>query len=85
MYAVATWQTTGSTTVAVHHHHLRSDDEPCVRRVFGEPELHAALDALRDAARTIAGWDPDDSLGPAFSVGPWCSACDYEPTCAAWR
>jgi hypothetical protein len=85
MYAVATWQTTGSTTVAIHHHHLRSEEEPCVRRVFTEADLHAALDSLREAARTIAGWDPADSLAPGFSVGPWCDACDYAATCAAWR
>lgn len=85
MYAVATWQTTGSERVAVHHHHLRADDEPCVRRTFDRDDLHEALDVLRNAARTIAGWDPEDTLDPGFSVGPWCDTCAVVATCTAWR
>lgn len=85
LYAVATWQTTGSARVAVHHHHLRSDDEPCRRQVFGETDLHEALESIRAAATTIAGWDPDDALAVPYSVGAWCAGCPFEPRCREWR
>lgn len=85
LYAVATWMATGEDRVAVHHHHLRADDDACTRRVFDADDLHDALARLAEAAGEIASWDPDDSLAPQVGVGPWCRSCDYETTCVAWR
>ena len=86
LYAVAASQTARVDRVAVHHHFLRADgDEACTRRVFEAADLEAALKDLRDAAETIAGWSPTDSLEAEYTVGDWCRLCPYEGLCKEWR
>ncbi|MDH4119557.1 MAG: PD-(D/E)XK nuclease family protein [Acidimicrobiia bacterium] len=72
-------------TLAVHLHHLGPSDPVCRRTAFDAETLRLALDRLRAAADRIAGWHPDRSLAPDYSVGPWCASCRHRPTCEEFR
>jgi hypothetical protein len=71
--------------LAVHLHHLSPEPPTCVRRVFERADLDAAVEALREAASTIAGWHPHDALSPPWTAGPWCGACHHRPLCETFR
>jgi hypothetical protein len=72
--------------VAVHTHHLRDPDgASCLRREFGPADLAAARDALREVAAAVAAWHPDDALAPPYTVGRWCTWCEFAGTCSRFR
>jgi hypothetical protein len=71
--------------VAVHLHALGPDEPECTKTLLTRDALEDARRRLEEAARTIASWDPENTLDPAFSVGRWCERCHHREVCESFR
>ena len=86
LYALGAHLLSGKTPVAVHTHRIGDPNElTCDRRLFDEPQLAEAREALGEAIATIASWHPHDALAPDYTVGDWCSWCEFSSRCVEFR
>lgn len=86
LYAVGAHLLTGQSPVAVHTHRIGNpDDLECNRQLFDDARLEMATEALSEAANRIASWHPTDALSAPYTVGEWCSWCQFSNRCAEFR
>lgn len=86
IYALGTHHLTRKSSVAVHTHRIGNAEHlECDRKVFGESELVEAAEVLSAAAATVASWHPDNSLSPPYTVGEWCTWCEFAGRCADFQ
>ncbi len=71
--------------VYVFHIYTNKDGGKLKKRKFGESEFKSIIRKFEAKAQKVANWNPNDSLSPKFSVGDWCSNCDYQSTCPEFR
>jgi len=71
--------------VAVHLHALGPEEPECTRTVLTPEDVAVARERLEGAARTVASWDPENTLDPPFSAGRWCDRCHHREICETYR
>ena len=86
LYAVSVARLLGVDTVAVHQHSLGAPGDPeCIRMLY-DAEMLAAADRMLDVVlEPVATWNPVDALEPEYSVGEWCTTCEYRDRCVGFR
>ena len=86
LYALGAHLLSRKTPVAVHTHRIGDPNElTCDRGLFDEAQLAEAREALGEAIATIASWHPHDALAPDYTVGDWCSWCEFSSRCVEFR
>lgn len=86
LYALGAHLLTGHSPVAVHTHRIGNpDDLKCDRELFDDVRLEMAKEALAEAASRIARWHPTNALSAPYTVGEWCSWCEFSERCAEFR
>lgn len=85
LYAVGMRRWIDEDTVVIHRHHVRSTPPECEIVTMDTEQTEAAGRRLRERVAVAHDWDWEDPLQPTFSVGPWCTGCEYRITCEAYR
>lgn len=86
LYALGAHLLSEKTPVAVHTHRIGNPDElSCDRLLFDTSRLEAARETLEEVATRIARWHPTNSLSAPYSVGEWCSWCEFSSRCVEFR
>jgi hypothetical protein len=86
LYALGAHLLSGKTPVAVHTHKIGNPEElTCDRLLFDESRLEAARETLTAAAGRIAKWHPTNSLSAPYTVGEWCTWCEFSNRCVEFR
>jgi len=86
IYALGAARLVNSDRVAVHLHRLGPADGPtCHRELYGPEQLSHAAQRLEDPTKTVASWDPHNTLHPSYTVDAWCSDCAFRSRCENYR
>ncbi|CAN5840220.1 hypothetical protein BH23ACT5_BH23ACT5_12810 [soil metagenome] len=84
LYAVGMRRWVGSDVpLVVHRHQVRSGT--CEVVTVQPDEVVRAVERLQRRVLPVHDWDWENPLQPDFSVGAWCSTCEYRGTCEGYR
>ena len=85
LYALGAKLLLNEDEVTVFHIYTNQDGGKLKPRVFGKDDYDTIIQKFQNKAQRIAKWNPADAMSPKFTVGDWCSNCDYQTTCPEYR
>ena len=85
LYALGAKLLLNEDEVTVFHIYTNQDGGKLKPRVFGKDDYDTIIQKFQNKAQRIAKWNPADAMSPKFTVGDWCSNCDYQITCPEYR
>ena len=86
LYAVGMRRWIGEDVPVVIHRHFIGWSRPECETITVQPdEIEAAVQRLAGRVATAYGWDWEDPLQPAYTLGPWCGGCEFRTTCESYR
>ena len=85
LYALGAKLLLNEDEVTVFHIYTNQDGGKLKPRVFGKDDYDTIIQKFQNKAQRIAKWNPADAMSTKFTVGDWCSNCDYQTTCPEYR
>ena len=85
LYALGAKLLLNEDEVTVFHVYTNQDGGKLKPRSFGKDDYESIIKKFQNKAERISKWNPADSLSPKFTVGDWCTNCDYQTTCPEYR
>lgn len=71
--------------IVIHRHYVRPTPPVCEVVELDRQAADRAIDRLRRRVAVVEGWDWEDPLSVAPTVGSWCGGCEFRLTCESYR